>query len=573
MLFAQPGQGRVFFDQGMGPFAEGLTVEGVPKTGHALFVAVIDGRHAGQAPDQGGQQQLQTGSPAVGYVVVLYGRLLFPGEALPVPAQGQNRADPGHVVGGEQVHQTVIERRRIVQPLPQQELGQLPAVKVPQSKIQQGLAQGVIHHRIQGPAQRVGAVLIVADLAHRVLPHLADDGRLRVLGFDLPPDLLQDRVGQFVRHVQPPAGSAGPQPTFDHGIIGLQHEILPGRVLLVHLGQGGEIPPAAVAVGIAGVEIVPGAVGRIRMPVAPAAVAVVDIEIAAVRPGMGKDAVQDDADAMLAAGPAQAGKGRLVPQHRVHAAVIRRIVAVVGGRLEDGVEVEHADAQGSQIIHPFPDGVQSAAEEVQRLIVLGLIAPAFPVRLVQPVFMEIELPAQSAVIFQPGCHSLLVSFGEAVREYLVHDPLPQPLRGGEGGIVHGQAEAGRLRARGVERAHAAPSVPVRAVDPALIRAVQVKTVGIGAYGFRRNERDLPGFVLPGHFVAGLRGPQHLQADGKRRLRLSAGAAQGQRYRRAGRYRPDGAAVFRPGWIVKNNRLHVISNARSFRCTRRWCGRS
>ncbi len=97
---------------------------------------------------------------------------------------------------------------------------------------------------------------------------------------------------------------------------------------------------------------------------------------------MGEDAVQDDAHPQGVSRAAEGAEVRLGAEHGVHLLVVRRVIAVVGPGLDDGVQVEHIDAPGAQLRQLPPDASEIAAEKVAvRDLALG-VGP--PVRLLAP---------------------------------------------------------------------------------------------------------------------------------------------------------------------------------------------
>ena len=74
-------------------------------------------------------------------------------------------------------------------------------------KIQHGVLEGVVHHAVQPLAQQVGAAVVKAELGCGVLPYLAQQELLRAYPLDGGADLLDERVRQFVGHIQPETGS------------------------------------------------------------------------------------------------------------------------------------------------------------------------------------------------------------------------------------------------------------------------------------------------------------------------------------------------------------------------------
>ena len=88
------------------------------------------------------------------------------------------------------------------------------------------------------------------------------------------------------------------------------------------------------------------------------------VKIAAIIARVVKYAVQHHTDTPLLRLAAQLGEILLRTQQRVDGAVIRRVVAVVGGCLEDGVEIEGLYMEGGEIVQLGGDALEIAAEEI-----------------------------------------------------------------------------------------------------------------------------------------------------------------------------------------------------------------
>ena len=96
------------------------------------------------------------------------------------------------------------------------------------------------------------------------------------------------------------------------------------------------------------------------------------VEVAAVCARVGKHAVKHDADAARSGGSTQLLEVRVRAEDRVDLPVISGIVAVVGGALEDGVEIQYRHAELLQIGQPVCNAAQRAAVEVDgRIFALG----------------------------------------------------------------------------------------------------------------------------------------------------------------------------------------------------------
>ena len=319
--------------------AEGGPVEGVLEPLHPPLVAVVG---AGDAGDGELQCHCQAGAPfALGGLVVadaLQERgLVGPVHPLPVDLGAQHRADAGHVVGGEQVHQAVIHGFGVVALLGAEEVPQFQRGGLFQQVVDDRPPEGVVHHAVEPPAQGVLALVAVALLDGGVLPDLAQQQVVLAAGLDLFAHQGDDLVGQLVCHIQPEAGGPQPQPAVKDAALAGDHVLLPAGFALVDLGQGVKPPPAAVVFPVAE-EVEPPVVGGL-LPLVGAQVVVVlqFVEVDAVAAGVGEHPVTEDADAALLGLEAEAGKGGVAPQQGVHLLVVAGVVAMVGVGLHNGV--------------------------------------------------------------------------------------------------------------------------------------------------------------------------------------------------------------------------------------------
>jgi hypothetical protein len=69
--------------------------------------------------------------------------------------------------------------------------------------------------------------------------------------------------------------------------------------------------------------------------------------------GVVEDAIEHHADPAGVSRVQQFAKRAISPQDRIHPVVVVGVIAVVGRRLEDGVEVDGRDPQCLQVIQPF----------------------------------------------------------------------------------------------------------------------------------------------------------------------------------------------------------------------------
>ena len=322
-------------------------VEGVPVALHGNLVAVVQAGHARQGVDDGvSHPQAEQ--------ALLVGIAGHTAAALPraAPAIGGLVSDHGQgtlgVVGGEEVQGGIHGRGRVVladgQDLRHGLLGGLAL-----DEIQHGILEGVVHHAVQALAQQIGAALIEAELGGGILPHLAQQELFGADPLDGGAHLLNEFVGQLIGYIQPEACRAAPQPGVDD-TARAGDELHIGGGLLVDLGQGLKAPPAAVAALVLGAEIVPAAVRGVGVPVRAAlAIAALAVEVAAVGAGVAEHAVQHDADAVLGGLAAEHLELLVGAQQRVHVQVVGGVVAVVGVRFKDGVQVQIIHAHLPQV--------------------------------------------------------------------------------------------------------------------------------------------------------------------------------------------------------------------------------
>ena len=327
--------------------AEEGAVEGVTVALHPDLVAVVQAGHAGQSVDDGiGHAQAQH--------PFLVGFAGHAAAALPLPAASVGGLVRDHgqstlsVVGGQEIQCRVDGRGRVVLADGKDLVGGLLG-RLALDKIQHRVLEGVVHHAVQPLAQQVGAAVVKAELGGGVLPHLAQQKLLRAYPLDGGADLLDERVRQLIGHIQPETGSTTAQPCVDHAALA-GDEFHKGGGLLIDLRQGLKAPPAAVAALVLGVKIIPAAVRGVGVAVSAAlAVASLAVEVPAVGAGVAEHTVQHDADAVLGGLAAEYLKLLVGAQQRVHVQVVGGVVAVVGMRLKDGVQVQIIHAHFPQV--------------------------------------------------------------------------------------------------------------------------------------------------------------------------------------------------------------------------------
>ena len=79
---------------------------------------------------------------------------------------------------------------------------------------------------------------------------------------------------------------------------------------------------------------------------------------------MVKYAVQNHPDAAALCLLTETAKILLRTQHGVNGTVIGSVVAVVGGRFKNGVQIQHRDAEICQIVQFGEDTLQGTAEKI-----------------------------------------------------------------------------------------------------------------------------------------------------------------------------------------------------------------
>ena len=179
--------------------------------------------------------------------------------------------------------------------------------------------------------------------------------------------------------------------------------------------------------------------GNGRVVSAIAGIAVLAVEIDAVGTGVAEHTIQQNADApFLCRGGEGVQIGR-VTQQRVDAAVIRRVIAVVGVGLKDGVEIDTGDAQGLQIVQLLLYALKVAAEKV--VIPHATVMVGTPFGRFGPI----------AVHHTTGGYPLLrlAGGGKTIRENLIENTARQPIGSGEARLVTGQLPAGTVHIGGI----------------------------------------------------------------------------------------------------------------------------
>ena len=159
---------------------------------------------------------------------------------------------------------------------------------------------------------------------------------------------------------------------------------------------------------------------------------------------MVEDAVEDDLDAGAVGRAHQLGELLVRAEERVDAQVVLRVIGVVAGSVEDGVEVDRRDAQALQVADAPGDAGQVAAEVVAAARRLGAglgrvdVEAAVALRQRVPRLTDdaIQRLRRPAVARQVGVGVVgRFAVEVAVGEDLVHDRVLQPGDGGEVGVI------------------------------------------------------------------------------------------------------------------------------------------
>ena len=363
-------------------------------------------------------------------------------------------------------------------------------------------AERIVHHAVELAAQQVTPSLAVGGFVRRVFPDLAEHQSVRLFRFRGGAQAVEKTVGQLVGNVEPPAGSARPQPAADDPVRPV-YKAGKVRVPLVDGRQRGKIPPAVV-VARPGAEPVPGIIRRsLRLAGPGAGVTPLPVKVDAVAPRMIENAVEQHTDAKLRRCRTQRAKVFLRAEQRIDFSVIRRVVPVVRVRLKHRVEVQAGNPERLQVRELPLNSAQVSSE---------IIAVCyFPVRVRRPVGLlpprRVKLPVGRNARF------FLTGTAKTVGENLVHHATRQPFRCCEAGVKHRQLPrrpaAAELALAAAAARHGQRTAP----------SVGKKTVKIQAGLFRRK------VALPEFPVAVHPAPEHAHN--------LLGAARVIRYRQAG----------------------------------------
>ena len=306
-----------------------------------------------------------------------------------------------------------------------------------QQEVEHCGAERIVHRRVQLAAEEIFAQRAVTHLVGSVLPDLAEKERIFFLFLHRRTDVADEAVRQLVGNVQPPAGSAAPQPAAHHAVLAA--EKFPERgIVFLHVREIGHVPPAFVAVAVLIAEAEPGAVFFRRAVVAEL------VKVHAVRAGVVEYAVEHDADAALSCGFAERFKILFPAEQRIDAGVVRCVVPVVACRLKDRVQVQDRDAKRGKIRQLFLDAPERSAPERPR----GNI-PVFRAGIEHrriPVAHEKAVRAAARLRLARRPVALT---GKAVRKDLIDDAVLPPV--GDGGFfIYGDLPGARLVVSGTE---------------------------------------------------------------------------------------------------------------------------
>ena len=149
--------------------------------------------------------------------------------------------------GGQHIHCQIHRRLWVVFDDREQALSQCRRIPIPQ-KMDNCIAEGIIHHRVQSAAQQIGAVRAIADLVGRILPDLSDQQLILAVPLDRLSDQPDKAVRQLVSDIQPESRRPELDPVVNDAILPTD-ELLKAGLILIDLRQAGKSPPAAVAIG------------------------------------------------------------------------------------------------------------------------------------------------------------------------------------------------------------------------------------------------------------------------------------------------------------------------------------
>ena len=171
----------------------------------------------------------------------------------------------------------------------------------------------------------------------------------------------------------------------DDTVLSCDDVLQESGVHLIDTGEGVNAPPGRVAVGVL-LKIKPAAIGGIGVTDCTVPEDMVSVKVHAVAAGVGEHAVQNHFHAQLVGIGAQSGKVLFSAQHGIGTHVVGRVIAVVGKRHGNGVEIDDVHMHPFEIGQLLPNPPQISSEEV--------VIHDFPVLIGQvmggvvPVFMN-----------------------------------------------------------------------------------------------------------------------------------------------------------------------------------------
>ena len=228
----------------------------------------------------------------------------------------------------EHVHQAAAVRGGIAEILRVQRQGQSLRVTAGQEGDER-VTQRIIGHAVETTAAEIVFPLAVSNLTARILPDLADHGRLRITGADGAGDAFQKSAAVFVHNVQPPAADAETH---------IMRDDLLGDECLIfrrfaNLRQIGHAPPAFVQIRES-IKREPIRIRRLlRLVRADRRIRPIFVKIHAVVADVVEHAVQHHTDAQRSGLFGQLGKRPVAAEARINLHKIPDVIFMVGIRL------------------------------------------------------------------------------------------------------------------------------------------------------------------------------------------------------------------------------------------------
>ncbi|VWM22038.1 Uncharacterised protein [Collinsella intestinalis] len=325
-------------------------------------------------------------------------------------------------------------------------LGALVGVLPVNEKTQDGIAQRVVHGRVELVTQQVFAQLAVGEFVGCILPDLAEQQAVGAFLKHRCFDVLNKLVRELIGHVETPAACTGAQPGADHAVF-TEQQLAHTIGLLVEVGHVLDAPPGAVcSVFVPAIRVIPGRF--LALPCTLARVVPKAIEIDGVVSRVVEYAVEDERDAQLIGVLGEATEVLLGSEHGVDREVIGRVVAVITLRFEDGVEVDRRDAHGVQAGEVLADSLERSAVEVPALD--GFVLVALVYRRFVPVHHQVLARALAGLVDDGlGALEPVLVARVTIGENLVHDAALVPSGTGFAVLIHGDLERGDVCAVGI----------------------------------------------------------------------------------------------------------------------------